>query len=77
MFILKVDKRRFIEMNKKQMLDEFTELYYGDKYNLQRAVNQDCVKVRCEFLDFVDYLANEGRITERQRNNTCCPKGWY
>ena len=64
-------------MNKKQMLQEFTEVYYGDKYNLQRAVDQDKVKVRGEFLDYIDYLAKDGRITERQRNNTCCPSSWY
>lgn len=54
-------------MTKQQAFKQFTELYYEDKYNLQRAVDQDYCKVQLEWSGFVDNLNRDGEITDKQR----------
>lgn len=65
-------------MTKKEIIAEYVATYYGDIYNLKRELQQgDRVAVRCGLVDFLDYLAKDGRITERQRTNTTAPASWY
>lgn len=54
-------------MTKQQAFKQFTELYYEDRYNLQRAVDQDYCKVQLEWSGFVDNLNRDGEITDKQR----------
>lgn len=53
-------------MTKQQAFKQFTELYYEDKYNLQRAVDQDYCKVQLEWFCFVDKLNRYDEITDKQ-----------
>lgn len=65
-------------MTRKEIIEEFTILYYGDKYNLQRELEQgDKIAARCALLDYVDALNKEGRITERQAQNFTAPAKFY
>lgn len=65
-------------MKREEAIAEYIATYYGDKYNLQRELaTGDRVAVRCGFVDFLDYLAKSGRITERQRMNWTAPAAWY
>ena len=65
-------------MTKKEIIAEYVATYYGDIYNLKRELDTgDRVAVRCGFVDFLDMLAKDGRITERQRMNTTAPRSWY
>lgn len=65
-------------MTKKEIIAEYIATYYGDRFNLARELeNGDRVAVRCGFVDFLDHLAKDGRITERQRQNTTAPRSWY
>lgn len=60
-------------MTKQQAFKHFTELYYEDKYNLQRAVDQDYFKVQLEWSCFVDSLNRDGQITYKQRQTWGTP----
>lgn len=60
-------------MTKQQAFKQFTELYYEDKYNLQRAVDQDYCKVQLEWSGFVDNLNRDGEITDKQRQTWGTP----
>lgn len=53
-------------MTKQQAFKQFTELYYEDKYNLQRAVDQDYCKVQLEWATFIDGLCKDKQITQKQ-----------
>ena len=64
-------------MTKQQAINDFISLYYGDVYNLKRELATDKVKVRGEFLDFIDGLCKDGQITQKQYNSWTCPKSWY
>lgn len=65
-------------MTRADAIQEYITLFYGDKYNLKRELETgDAVAVRCGFIDYVDTLAKEHRITEQQRNNWTCPTSWY
>ena len=64
-------------MTRAEAIAEYIATYYGDIYNLKRELKGDRVAVRCGFVDFLDYLAKDGRITERQRMNWTAPAAWY
>lgn len=65
-------------MTRQEAIAEYITTYYGDKYNLARELETgDRVAVRCGFCDFLDYLAKDGRITERQRCTWTAPAAWY
>lgn len=67
-------------MTKAQSIEEFANTYY-ESVNLLKAHIKDGVvsktTVRCEYLDFVDYLAKDHRITEHQRMTWCAPSWMY
>lgn len=60
-------------MTKQQAFECFTRIYYEDKYNLQRAVDQDYCKVQLQWSYFVEYLNRDGAITDRQRQTWGTP----
>lgn len=65
-------------MTKAEAVAEYIEIYYGDKYNLQRELDHgDKVRARCGLLDYFDQLARDGRITEKQRNTWTAPSRFY
>ena len=60
-------------MTKQQAFNQFTETYYTDKYNLQRAIDQDYCKVQLEWATFIDYLCKDKHITQRQYDTWGAP----
>ena len=60
-------------MTKKEAFAIFQEELYGDKYDFLRELERDPIKVKCEWLDFVDYLCKDGQITGRQQDTWQAP----
>ena len=60
-------------MTKKQAKQFFAESYYGDKYNLHRALDADRLAVQEEWSIFVDGLCRDGEITIKQYDTWTFP----
>ena len=60
-------------MTKQQAFQIFTSEYYGDKYNLKRAVANDYYTVQLEWSCFTDTLCRDGEITLKQYSTWLTP----
>lgn len=56
-------------MTKKDVYQIFTEEFYGDKYNLARALDTDYLSVNFAWSCFIDSLCKDGKITLKQYEN--------
>ena len=57
-------------MNRKQIIQSFKDSFGSDLDYIQHVREVGKTTVRCEFVDWIDYLGKDGQITERQRQNT-------
>ena len=60
-------------MTKNEAAELFIAEYYGSKYNLRKAIDEDRVEVRCNWVDFTDWLCRDGYITQKQCDTWTCP----
>lgn len=60
-------------MTKNEAAELFITEYYGSKYNLRKAIDDDKVEVRCSWVDFTDWLCRDGYITQKQYDTWTCP----
>lgn len=68
-------------MTKAQAVAEYVEgLGLGDVEDIKNEIKHgraDKVAIRCGFLDYVDALAKDNQITEKQRNTWTAPEWLY
>lgn len=57
-------------MTKQQIIQSFKDSFGSDTEYINHVREVGKTTVRCEFVDWIDYLGKNGEITERQRQNT-------
>ena len=57
-------------MNRKQIIQSFKDSFGSDLKYIQHIREVGKTTVRCEFVDWIDYLGRDHQITEYQRQNT-------
>lgn len=57
-------------MTKKQIIQSFKDSFGSDLKYIQHVREVGKTTVRCEFIDWIDYLGRDHQITEYQRQNT-------
>lgn len=57
-------------MTRQQIIQSFKDSFGSDTEYINHVREVGKTTVRCEFVDWVDYLAKDHQITEKQRQNT-------
>ena len=57
-------------MTKQQIIQSFKESFGSDTDYINHVREVGKTTVHCEFVDWIDYLAKDHQITEKQRQNT-------
>ena len=57
-------------MNRQQIIQSFKDSFGSDLDYIQHVREVGKTTVRCEFVDWIDFLSRDGEITEKQRQNT-------
>ena len=57
-------------MTKQQIIQSFKDSFGADTDYINHVREVGKTTVRCEFVDYIDYLGRDHQITEYQRQNT-------
>lgn len=57
-------------MTKQQIIQNFKDSFGSDTDYINHVREVGKTTVRCEFVDYIDYLGRDHQITEYQRQNT-------
>lgn len=57
-------------MTRNQIIQSFKDSFGSKMDYACHVIQVGKTTVRCEFVDWIDYLGRDGQITERQRQNT-------
>ena len=57
-------------MTKQQIIQSFKDSFGSDTEYINHVREVGKTTVRCEFIDWIDYLRKDGEITEYQAQNT-------
>lgn len=65
-------------MTIKEIREEFKRSYGASKYDFLKAIEEKGkTTIRCEFVEFVDYLLKDHRISQKQADRATGPKEIY